>query len=251
MIKKIHYVWFGGSPLPGGVKSCIQSWERFCPDWEIKQWNESNFDVSRFRWVREALAARQYAFAADFVRLFVLFNEGGAYVDTDVEFLKDITPSIKGGFVTAIENHHVGTNYMEQVSEDGILPNGEHCTGFCLQAGFLYSEPHHPFVLQCMKNLYDNGNRRFVNDNDTFNGFVIDQALMYQIHALGGVFRDRFQTLKPDIIVYDSSVYATRKTKNDETYLVHWFDQSWKKDKNPSALIKRWIKRYLYFIYRR
>lgn len=77
MIKKIHYVWFGGKPLPENVKSCINSWKRYLPDWEIIQWNESNFDTNHFRWVREALSVKKYAFAADFVRLYVLNKMGG------------------------------------------------------------------------------------------------------------------------------------------------------------------------------
>lgn len=77
MIKKIHYVWLGGKPLPANVRSCIRSWKKFCPDWEIVRWDETNFPVNDFRWVKEALAARKYAFAADFIRLYALKKLGG------------------------------------------------------------------------------------------------------------------------------------------------------------------------------
>lgn len=79
MIKKIHYVWLGGKPLPASVKSCIRSWKKYMPDWEIIQWNESNFDINRYRWVKEALEMKQYAFAADFIRLCVL-DKWGAFM---------------------------------------------------------------------------------------------------------------------------------------------------------------------------
>lgn len=67
----------GGKPLPANVKSCIASWKRCMPDWEIIQWDESNFDINKFRWVREAVSMKRYAFEADFIRLYLLKNNGG------------------------------------------------------------------------------------------------------------------------------------------------------------------------------
>ena len=106
MIKILHYVWFGGKPLPAAVKSCIKSWKKYCPDWEIRQWDETNFDIEHYTWVKEALDAKKYAFAADFVRLFVLNKYGGAYVDTDVQFVRSIDSSIIGGFVCGIQEKY-------------------------------------------------------------------------------------------------------------------------------------------------
>ncbi|MBM6673603.1 glycosyltransferase family 32 protein [Marseilla massiliensis] len=77
MIKKLHYVWLGGKPLPAAVQDSIKSWRKYCPDWEIIQWNENNFPISDFRWTREAVARRKYAFAADFIRLWALKTYGG------------------------------------------------------------------------------------------------------------------------------------------------------------------------------
>lgn len=77
MIKKLHYVWLGGKPLPKNVLSCISSWRKHMPDWEIIQWDESNFDIQKFRWVKEAISIKRYAFAADFIRLYVLNAAGG------------------------------------------------------------------------------------------------------------------------------------------------------------------------------
>lgn len=77
MIKKIHYVWLGGKPLPANVKSSIASWKACMPDWEIIQWDESNFDINKYRWVKEAISMKRYAFAADFIRLYVLNEIGG------------------------------------------------------------------------------------------------------------------------------------------------------------------------------
>lgn len=88
--KVIHYVWFGGNPLGEEEQSCIESWKKFCPEFEIIRWDETNFDVSQYRYCREAYEAEKWAFVSDFVRLWVLVNHGGIYMDTDVEVVKPL-----------------------------------------------------------------------------------------------------------------------------------------------------------------
>ncbi len=98
--KVIHYCWFGGKPLPELARKCIDSWRRFCPDYEIRQWDESNFDVQSCDYVKEAYAAKKWAFVSDYARFWILYNHGGVYFDTDVELLKPIDPILeKGGFM--------------------------------------------------------------------------------------------------------------------------------------------------------
>ncbi|MCA6034472.1 glycosyltransferase family 32 protein [Bacteroides thetaiotaomicron] len=88
--KVIHYCWFGGNPLPELAQKCITSWKKLCPDYKIKEWNEQNFDVYSNAYVREAYEARKFAFVSDYVRLYALYTEGGVYMDTDVEVLKNL-----------------------------------------------------------------------------------------------------------------------------------------------------------------
>lgn len=88
--KKIHYCWFGGKPLPKLVKKCIKSWKIFCPDYEIIQWDESNFDINSHLFLKSAYEARAWAFASDYTRLKVIYEYGGIYLDTDVELLKNL-----------------------------------------------------------------------------------------------------------------------------------------------------------------
>ena len=88
--KKIHYCWFGGNPLPEMAKRCIASWKKYCPDYEIIEWNESNFDLNFNPYVKEAYEAKKWAFITDVVRLYVLYTYGGIYMDTDVEVLKPL-----------------------------------------------------------------------------------------------------------------------------------------------------------------
>lgn len=88
--KIIHYCWFGGNPLPREVKKCIESWEKMCPDYEIKKWDESNFDVNSHPFTMAAYKAKAWAFVSDYVRLKVIYDNGGIYLDTDVELLKNL-----------------------------------------------------------------------------------------------------------------------------------------------------------------
>lgn len=95
--KTIHYCWFGENPKPKSVQRCIDSWKKSCPDYEIKEWNEQNFDVNRISYTRDAYQAGKYAFVSDVARFWVLYHEGGVYFDTDVEVIKPINTLIEQG----------------------------------------------------------------------------------------------------------------------------------------------------------
>ena len=95
--KIIHYCWFGGKPLPKSAKKCIASWRKFLPDYEIKEWNESNFDVNCTRYTAEAYKARKYAYVSDYARFWVLYRYGGLYFDVDVEIIRPIDDIIARG----------------------------------------------------------------------------------------------------------------------------------------------------------
>ncbi|EOY2591629.1 glycosyl transferase [Enterococcus hirae] len=88
--KKIHYCWFGKNPLPNEVKKCIESWKLFCPDYEIIEWNEENYDVFKIDYMAEAYKAKKYAFVSDYARLDIIYNNGGIYLDTDVELIRPL-----------------------------------------------------------------------------------------------------------------------------------------------------------------
>lgn len=86
--KTIHYCWFGGNPKSKLVEKCIKSWKKYCPDYEIIEWNEKNFDINCFDYVKEAYEAQKWAFVTDYVRIWALNTYGGVYLDTDVEIKK-------------------------------------------------------------------------------------------------------------------------------------------------------------------
>lgn len=88
--KIINYCWFGGKPLPRLARRCIASWEEMCPDYEIKRWDESNFDVHQDPFVSSAYDAKAWAFVSDWARLKIISDNGGVYLDTDVRLLQNL-----------------------------------------------------------------------------------------------------------------------------------------------------------------
>ena len=88
--KKISYCWFGGNPLPEKITKCIESWKKYCPDYEIIRWDETNYDVNKIPFVRDAYKEKKWAFVSDYARLDIIYNQGGIYLDTDVELVKNI-----------------------------------------------------------------------------------------------------------------------------------------------------------------
>lgn len=88
--KVIHYCWFGKNSLSNMAIKCIESWKKYCPDYVIKEWNEDTFDIESVTYVKQAYENRKWAFVSDYVRLYALVNEGGIYMDTDVELIKSL-----------------------------------------------------------------------------------------------------------------------------------------------------------------
>lgn len=158
--KKIHYCWFGGNPLPEDAKRYIESWKKYCPDYEIKEWNEGNFDLDRYPYVREAYDNRKFAFVSDVARLYALYTEGGIYMDTDVEVLKPLDEFLKYDGVSGFESstqiptglmasrdlHPLVKEWLDEyegihfVKEDGsfdLTTNVTRITNSCLKHGFI------------------------------------------------------------------------------------------------------------------
>lgn len=95
--RKIHYCWFGGNPLPALAKKCIASWQKYLPDYEIIRWDESNYDVNKILYTKEAYSVQKYAFVSDYARFDILYQHGGLYFDTDVELIKDMNDIVQRG----------------------------------------------------------------------------------------------------------------------------------------------------------
>lgn len=102
--KTIHYCWFGRGEKPELVKRCIDSWRKYCPDYQIKEWNEDNYDINKYWYTREAYDCKKWAFVTDVVRLEVVYNEGGIYLDTDVELFSGLNMLLDTGAVFVFES---------------------------------------------------------------------------------------------------------------------------------------------------
>ena len=108
--KIIHYCWFGGNPLPELAQKCIASWKKHCPDYEIREWNESNFDVTSCDYAREAYEAKKWAFVTDYARLAIIYEYGGVYLDTDVELISSLNQFLDDTCFMGIEKgNHIAT----------------------------------------------------------------------------------------------------------------------------------------------
>lgn len=88
--KRIHYCWFGGNPLPKEFEKYKKTWRKCCPDYEIIEWNDSNFDINSHPFMKAAYEAKAWAFVSDYARLKIVYDNGGIYLDTDVELLKNL-----------------------------------------------------------------------------------------------------------------------------------------------------------------
>lgn len=135
----IHYCWFGRGEMPKLMKKCIKSWKKFCPDWEIVEWNEDNFDVNSTLWTKQAYEAKKYAFVSDFVRLKALYEMGGVYLDTDVEIVQSIdrflehqafsgfesSNMVQTGIIGSEKGHPVIGSWLDRYSERPYLTDGK------------------------------------------------------------------------------------------------------------------------------
>lgn len=102
--KKIHYCWFGGNPLPENLKQYIETWKKFCPDYEIKEWNENTFDINSNEFTKTAYEHKKWAYVSDYVRAYALYHDGGVYLDTDVELKANIDQFLEHEAFTGFES---------------------------------------------------------------------------------------------------------------------------------------------------
>lgn len=100
---KIHYCWFGNHTMPPSAQQCLESWRKWCPDFEICRWDEHNFDMDANDYVKQAYEHKKWAFVSDVARFWILYRHGGIYLDTDVELLRSPLPLIERGAFFGME----------------------------------------------------------------------------------------------------------------------------------------------------
>lgn len=152
--KIIHYCWFGHNPYPEKVAYCIESWKRQLPDYEFKLWNEESFDLSVSKFVQQAYEAKKYAFVSDYVRVYALYNEGGIYLDTDIEVKKTFNSLLDKRLLLGTDDEGALTAFM--AAEKGHVYFGEllryyNQMSFVLENGQLNTAVNNIWMQDCLK----------------------------------------------------------------------------------------------------
>lgn len=228
--KKLHYCWFGNNTKSDLIKKCINSWKQFAPDYEIIEWNESNFDIKKYKYAEQAYEAKKYAFVSDVARFDILYNEGGIYVDTDVEFLKPIDTFLADElFMGYSQNGLVASGLITGCSKHNIL----------LKEILLYYENHEFLLL--------NG-----RPNTTNVVTIVSDILIERGFILDGTYMNRDGVVLYPAEYFDPYDYENKKMYiSDKTYLIHHYAASWKNNSdmyiyNIGLVIKKIVGKKFY-----
>ncbi|MBQ1372356.1 MAG: glycosyl transferase [Oscillospiraceae bacterium] len=203
--KTIHYCWFGKSPLPPLPKECVSSWKKQCPDYKVICWNEENYDIHKNPFVEQAYQAGQWAFVADYVRLEVLLNHGGVYLDTDVELRKPLDPLLEHDCFLGFE------------SRDTVATGVIGCT------------PGHPLIRKLFANYED---RDFLKDGER--GITTGPELLTTVLREDGLRpTGKKQQIDGCVVFPCKTFYPTGMDwvlgrYSDKTVSVHHYTDSWR-----------------------
>lgn len=212
--KKIHYCWFGGNPLPESAKKYIETWKKYCPDYEIIEWNENNFDVTQNQYCKEAYEAKKWAFVSDYARFWVLYKYGGIYFDTDVEIIKPLDDIVvKGSFMGCERDGD-----KNKAAAIAVAPG----LGLGVNPGIeLYKE---------MLDLYDT--LHFKNSDGSFNLKTVVQYTTETLVKYGLKNINQIQKCA-DIYIYPREYFCPKNIDTgvleitENTYTIHHFEGTW------------------------
>ena len=208
--KRIHYCWFGRGEKPKLAEKCITSWKKYCPDYEIFEWNEDNFDIESCPlYVKQAYAEKKWAFVTDYVRLKVVCEHGGIYMDTDVELIKSLDSLLNNKAYFGFENRkYVNT---------GI--------GFGAEKG---NE-----ILVDMMSEYEDIS--FVFPDGSYNLITCPYRNTKVLEKYGLKQNGKKQILETDVLILPSIYFCPisyrtgNMRKSQKTISIHWFSASWKR----------------------
>lgn len=211
--KIIHLCWLSGDPFPPMIENCIESWKKHLPDYEIMVWDRKRFDIESCQWVKQAFENKKYAFAADYIRFFALYNYGGIYLDADVEVLKSFNPLLTREYILGEE------------------------AGGDIEAAVVGAEKGAAWVKECLDH-YDG--RAFIKPSGCFDMRPVP-LLVNRVAKKHGLEVLPYQYFSP------KDYNIGRIDTNDDTYCIHHFDGKWVKP-GAIATIKRSIHKVIYAI---
>ncbi len=218
--KVIHYCWFGNNPLPSDVKECIKSWKKYCPDYEIKCWDETNFNINQHPFIASAYKEKAWAFVSDYARLKIIYDEGGIYLDTDVELLKSLDDLLENP-------SYVGVQQLGNVINTGL--------------GFGAEKKN--IAIKKMLEQYDES---IYSANEKEN-LVCPLLNTKAVKFFGDFDKDRI-TKFHDIVIYPSKYFDpvspgnAQYLKCEDSFSIHHYSATWT---NKNNRIKRKILRMI------
>lgn len=238
--KVIHYCWFGRNPLPALAIRCINSWKKYLPGYEIKEWNEDNFDVNMIPYTKEAYEAKKYAFVSDYARFWVLYHYGGVYFDTDVEIIKEFTSIVKAG------------NFMgKEIGNPIILNDGTPIVNVNPGLG-MGAKKGDPFLKAALAIYQD---KAFLLPDGSLNTKTIvstttEMLITKGYCSNGGVEIVDGWKLYPEDYFCPKNYYTGELCITENSYSIHHYDASWKSksDKRKKYLVRilpNWLTRFI------
>lgn len=225
--KKIHYCWFGRGEKPRLAKKCIASWKKYCPDYEIIEWNEDNFDVNMNGYTKMCYEQKKYAFLSDYARLLIVYENGGLYFDTDVELIRKPDFLLKEEAFFGFETE--GTESENEIINTG-LSFGSVANGFAL------------------KKMLDEYEQLLDGKSGTIGCPILNTQAMLKLGLQAGreIQKLSHATIYPMEYFnpYESTTGRLNKTHN--TVSIHWYAGSWF---SPSQRIRSAITKPLHRIF--
>lgn len=224
--KIIHYIWLGGNPLPEMVEKCIKSWKKFCPDFEIKRWDESNLNLDINPFTRQAYDAKKYAFAADSLRFYILKAYGGVYLDVDVEIVRPINV------------------LLDEIAFGGFEKWSDK---FLVNPGLIFGSEKGGKIVSDIFEIYNNDS--FINPDGSFNyTTVCDKTTKYLEENYSFVANNTHQKFA-DVTIYPTEYFCpingvTKKEEflTENTYSKHLYLASWVPKQSMFTKFKNKIK---------
>lgn len=226
--KVIHYCWFGRNPLPPLALECIASWKKYFPDYEIKEWNEDNFDVNIIPYTKEAYELKKYAFVSDYARFWILYHEGGVYFDTDVEVIRPMDDILLKGAFMGFERD------PDKWGKGFVAPG----------LGLAVEKEHH--IIKSLLERYEN--LKFVlpdgslNIKQTIVSYTTEVLVNCGLKQIPGIQELAGFTIYPAEYFAPIHFITRRLNVTSNTRTIHRYMASWKEQKNKS--LSDWIKHY-------
>lgn len=227
--KKIHYCWLSNDPFPRKIRKCMDTWRKMLPDYDFKLWNTHNFDINSVPFVKQAYEQRKWAFAADYIRMYALYHEGGVYLDSDVKVLKPLDSLLNHGFMSSLEYHPTqiekdGSRAM--IDADGHRIKEGFVSGIQIQAAVMGAEKGNRFIADVL-DWYQTHD--FINPDGSLLTNVVSPMIYAQVaEKYGFMYKDQDQPLQDDVMIYRSEIFAGNKHEvTPASYAVHLCAHSW------------------------